>query len=363
MLEEVINFLGESESALPLDLLGVFPELFLFVVISTLLIVGSSYSTSPSNGYPIMVRPIAWLALYSLILTLLLNLNNPINSELLFSGSLLLDDLTSFVKTVVLISSAACLAVSLDYLKKERVHAFEFSVLILFTVVGTLLLVSSYDLISFYLSIEMISLSSYVLATFKRQSAFSTESGLKYFLLGAFSSGLLLFGTALIYGITGSTNFGQISLFVAGLSDLSIAMSSGLITGVVFIGVALMFKITAAPFHMWAPDVYEGAPTIVSTFFAVVPKIAILGFLLRFFVASFYDLADFWQQLVIFSSLSSMIIASLVALRQRKLKRFFAYSSVGHVGYLLVGCSTGTTEGITSMLVYTVIYIVMTLNA
>jgi NADH-quinone oxidoreductase subunit N len=152
MLEEVINFLGESESALPLDLLGVFPELFLFVVISTLLIVGSSYSTSPSNGYPIMVRPIAWLALYSLILTLLLNLNNPINSELLFSGSLLLDDLTSFVKTVVLISSAACLAVSLDYLKKERVHAFEFSVLILFTVVGTLLLVSSYDLISFYLS-------------------------------------------------------------------------------------------------------------------------------------------------------------------------------------------------------------------
>ena len=363
MLNEVINFLNESQSQLPLDLLGVFPELFLFVVISTLLLVGSSYSTSVSNGYPIMVKPIAWLSLYSLFLTLLLNLNNPVNSELLFSGSLLLDDVTSFVKTVILISSAACLAVSLDYLKKERVHAFEFSVLILFTIVGTMLLISSYDLISFYLSIEMISLSSYVLASFKRQSAFSTESGLKYFLLGAFSSGLLLFGTALIYGITGSTNFGQIALFVAGLSELSLASSSGLITGVVFIGVALMFKITAAPFHMWAPDVYEGAPTIVSTFFAVVPKIAILGFLLRFLVTSFYDLADFWQQLIVFSSLSSMVIASLVALRQRKLKRFFAYSSVGHVGYLLIGCSTGTVEGITSMLIYTVIYIVMTLNA
>lgn len=246
---------------------------------------------------------------------------------------------------------------------EDKMLDYEFSQLILLSTLGMMLLVGSGDLIMLYLAIELLSLSFYVLASIKRHSQHSTEAGLKYFLLGAFSSGLLLFGTALIYGITGSTNFGQISLFVAGLSDLSIAMSSGLITGVVFIGVALMFKITAAPFHMWAPDVYEGAPTIVSTFFAVVPKIAILGFLLRFFVASFYDLADFWQQLVIFSSLSSMIIASLVALRQRKLKRFFAYSSVGHVGYLLVGCSTGTTEGITSMLVYTVIYIVMTLNA
>ena len=280
---------GESEASLPLDLLGVFPELFLFVVISTLLIVGSSYSTSSSK---LSYYGSTYCMVSNLLINfnLVVNLNNPINSALLFSGSLLLDNLTSFIKTIILISSAACLAVSLDYLKKERVHAFEFSVLILFVIVGALLLISSYDLISFYLSIEMISLSSYVLATFKRQSAFSTESGLKYFLLGAFSSGLLLFGTALIYGITGSTNFGQISLFVAGLSDLSIAMSSGLITGVIFIGVALMFKITAAPFHMWAPDVYEGAPTIVSTFFAVVPKIAILGFLLRFFVASFYDL-------------------------------------------------------------------------
>ena len=147
-----INFLGESEASLPLDLLGVLPELFLFVVISTLLIVGASYSTSSLNNYPIMVRPIAWLAIYSLILTLLLNLNNPINSALLFSGSLLLDDITSFIKTIILISSAACLAVSIDYLKKERVHAFEFSILILFVVVGTLLLISSYDLISFYFS-------------------------------------------------------------------------------------------------------------------------------------------------------------------------------------------------------------------
>jgi len=251
----------------------------------------------------------------------------------------------------------------MEYMKKERLHSFEYPILILLVMVGTLLLVSSYDLISFYLSIEMISLSSYVLACFKRESAFSTEAGLKYFLLGAFSSGLLLFGTSLIYGTTGSTNFGEIALFVAGLSEFSLATSTGLITGIIFIGVALLFKLTAAPFHMWAPDVYEGAPTIVSTFFAVVPKIAILAFLLRFFVSSFYELADFWQQLIVLSSLASMIIGSLVALRQRKLKRFFAYSSVGHVGYLLVGVSTGTTEGITSLLVYVLIYIVMTLNA
>merc|ERR1711907_628030 len=171
------------------------------------------------------------------------------------------------------------------------------------------------DLLTMYLGIEMSSLCLYALAAFTRKSAFSTEAGLKYFILGAFASGILLFGMSLIYGLTGTTNYEDLAKILIGAYASDVTIPNGLVIGMVFIIVALLFKATAAPFHMWAPDVYEGSPTIVSTFFAVVPKIAILGFLLRFLVTSFYDLADFWQQLIIFSSLSSMVIASLVALR------------------------------------------------
>jgi len=349
--------------SLQISLLSVLPELFLFLAISVLLLVGSSYSTSKRHGYPMLVKPIAWITIFALGLAFLLVINNPVPHQIIFSGDLIVDNFTNFVKAVVLLSSIACLAVSLDYIKQERIHAFEYSILILFAVVGMLLLVSSYDLITLYLAIEMVSLSSYVLATFKRQSAFSTEAGLKYFILGAFSSGLLLFGSSMVYGLTGTTNFGQISQYLSGTSGDPELISTGLVIGVLFIGMALLFKATAAPFHMWAPDVYEGAPTIVSTFFAVVPKIAILGLFIRLFMFSFYDLVGFWQQLLVFSSLTSMVLAALIALKQRKLKRFFAYSSVGHVGYLLVGFSTGTLEGIYAMLIYSIIYIVMTLNA
>lgn len=347
---------------LPLDLVSVFPELFLFVAISTLLLVGSAYSTSEGHGSPIMVQPITWLAFFSLILTLCLHLNGS-STGVFFSGAFLLDDVTYFIKSVVFVSSAACLLVSMSYLEKEHVHAFEFSILILLTVVGGMILISAHDLVTFYLSIEMISLSSYVLATFQRKSAYSTEAGLKYFLLGAFASGLLLFGIALIYGLTGTTNMSQLALFASGLSSLSIETSSGLVTGMVFIVVSLLFKVTAAPFHMWAPDVYEGSPMPVATYFAVVPKIAILAFLLRFCYSSLYSLADSWVNLIILASVSSMIVSALAALQQKRLKRFFAYSSIGHVGYLLIGCATGNVDGISSLLVYTVIYVIMTLNA
>jgi len=357
------NFSDFTLTSLPMDLISVFPELFLFLAISVLLLVGSSYSTSKNHGYPMLVKPVAWLTMFALFLAFLLVINNPYSYNIVFSGALIIDNFSNFVKGVVLLSSIACLAVSLDYIKNERIHAFEYSILILFAVVGMLLLVSSYDLITLYLAIEMVSLSSYVLATFKRQSAFSTEAGLKYFILGAFSSGRLLFGSSMVYGLTGTTNFGNISAFLTISPDEISLVSIGLVIGVLFIGMALLFKATAAPFHMWAPDVYEGSPTIVSTFFAVVPKIAILGLFLRLFMFGFYGLAIFWQQLLIVCSLTSMILAALIALKQRKLKRFFAYSSVGHVGYLLIGFSTGTIEGIYAMMVYTVIYIIMTLNA
>ena len=304
------NFSDFTLTSLPMDLISVFPELFLFLAISVLLLVGSSYSTSKNHGYPMLVKPVAWLTMFALFLAFLLVINNPYSYNIIFSGALIIDNFSNFVKGVLLLSSIACLAVSLDYIKNERIHAFEYSILILFAVVGMLLLVSSYDLITLYLAIEMVSLSSYVLATFKRQSAFSTEAGLKYFILGAFSSGLLLFGSSMVYGLTGTTNFGNISAFLT-LSPEEISLVSiGLVIGVLFIGMALLFKATAAPFHMWAPDVYEGSPTIVSTFFAVVPKIAILGLFLRLFMFGFYGLAIFWQQLLIICSFNLNDISS-----------------------------------------------------
>ena len=216
-----------SLGSLQISLLSVLPELFLFLAISVLLLVGSSYSTSKRHGYPMLVKPIAWITIFALGLAFLLVINNPVPHQIIFSGALIVDNFTNFVKAVVLLSSIACLAVSLDYIKQERIHAFEYSILILFAVVGMLLLVSSYDLITLYLAIEMVSLSSYVLATFKRQSAFSTEAGLKYFILGAFSSGLLLFGSSMVYGLTGTTNFGQISQYLSETSGDPELISTG----------------------------------------------------------------------------------------------------------------------------------------
>ena len=233
----------------------------------------------------------------------------------------------------------------------------------LFSIVGSMVVVSSYDLLTMYLGIEMSSLCLYALAAFTRRSAFSTEAGLKYFILGAFASGILLFGISLVLGLTGTTNYEDLAKLLVGSYQSDVMVPNGLTIGVIFIGCALLFKATAVPFHMWAPDVYEGAPTIVSTFFAVVPKIAVLGLFVRLFMYSFHDLMDSWQQVILISAALSMVVAAFTALTQRKIKRFLAYSSVGHVGYLLIGLSTGTVEGIQGLLIYTLIYVFMTLNA
>jgi NADH-quinone oxidoreductase subunit N len=234
--------------------------------------------------------------------------------------------------------------------------------LTLLSILGLLLLVSSNDLITAYLAIEMQSLSFYVLATFKRESAFSTESGLKYFILGAFSSGLILFGSSYIYGLTGSLNFTDLSILLDGFtfeSKLdSFSTLDGLKIFILFIVTGLLFKLAAAPFHMWSPDVYEGAPTSSTAIFAIVPKIAIFVLLTRIFHGSFYSLIDSWQQMIIFSAIISVVIGSFVALKQRKLKRLIAYSAISHVGYLLIAFSTGTFEGSQALFFYMVIYMI-----
>ena len=232
----------------------ILPELFILLSVSTLLLVGVQYSTSEKDGYPVVVKPIAWMVILVTFLAVLLVFNNSFNTTLLFNNLLIHDSLTNMVKAVLLMSTGACLLVSFNYIRQEKVHAFEFSLLMLFSILGSMVVVSSYDLLTMYLGIEMSSLCLYALAAFTRKSAFSTEAGLKYFILGAFASGILLFGMSLIYGLTGTTNYEDLAKILIGVYESGLDIPNGLVVGMVFIISALLFKATAAPFHMWAPD-------------------------------------------------------------------------------------------------------------
>jgi len=247
------------------------------------------------------------------------------------------------------------LIVSSRYLKIFKIFQIEYSILILCSILGMMVMISSNDLIVFYIGLELQSLSLYVLASFNRDQIKSSEAGLKYFVLSALSSGLLLYGCSLIYGFTGSTNFITISENVD-------STQLGLTFGIVFILVGLAFKISAVPFHMWAPDVYEGSPTSVTLFFAVVPKIAALTVFIRFLYVPFINMIDQWQIIIIFLSIASMIFGAIAAIGQKNLKRLIAYSSIGHMGFALAGLSSGTNEGIQSSIIYISIYLVMNLG-
>ena len=348
-----------------IDFQNLFPEIFLTTIGIVLLVYGVVFSTLQSKNYPILLTNISWLTLLSFIYSLFLLTNNPINNALLLYNTLLIDDFTTFIKAIILISSFFCIYISLNYTQQETVNAFECILLILFSTVSMLFLVSSSDFISMYLAVELQSLCFYVIAAIKRNSEFSTEAGLKYFMLGAFSSGLLLFGCSLIYGFTGVTNFSELSkIFTGGTQEILLSTSSlpACELGMVFLLVGFLFKIAAAPFHMWSPDVYEGAPTSVTAFFMITPKAAIMAVFLRIFFESFYDFFSSWQSLVIVSSIASLLIGSLAALSQTKIKRLLAFSSIGHVGYLLAGFACGTIEGTQALLIYLVVYIIMNIN-
>ena len=235
------------------------PEVFLVSASILLLVYGVVFSTSRQKSYPILAGNLSRLALLAIALTLLLVVNQPINAGVFFYQSLILDDLSSFLKTLILICSFTSIFISVDYLKQERLNSFEPVILILLSTASMLFMVSSYDFISMYLAIELQSLSFYVLAASKRDSEFSTEAGIKYFLLGAFSSGILLFGCSLIYGFTGLIHFEELAKLFSGISELSFFNSSGILLGILFLAVGFLFKLTAVPFHMWAPDVYEGS--------------------------------------------------------------------------------------------------------
>ncbi len=326
----------------------ILPELFLSLSIMTLLIVG----VFVKNSFKIINS----LTILCLIFAVALVLNQPQETTKIFNNSYLIDKFSMFMKILILVFTLFILTISRDYVKKNDIDKMEYPIIIISSTLGMLLMVSSYDLIVFYLGLELQSLCLYILASFKREDEKSTEAGLKYFVLSALASGLLLYGCSLIYGFTGSTNFEVISNNLDSSNKASIF-------GIVFIIVGLAFKISAVPFHMWTPDVYEGSPTSVTSFFALIPKIAALAVFIRFMYVPFINVIDQWQTIIIFLSIASMILGAVAAIGQNNIKRLMAYSSIGHMGYALAGLATGSNSGVQGTIIYLTIYLVMNLGA
>ena len=269
------------------------------------------------------------------------------------------DGFGDFMKMITLIGAALTLSMSCRYMEQENMARFEFPVLVLFATLGMMMMISAGDLISLYMGLELQSLSLYVIAAFRRDTLRSSEAGLKYFVLGALSSGMLLYGSSLVYGFAGTTSFAGLSEIFTAAAAAGEAPSIGVIVGLVFVAAGLAFKVSAVPFHMWTPDVYEGAPTPVTAFFATAPKIAAMALFVRVLMGPFEPLVDQWQQIVVFISLASMILGALAAINQTNIKRLMAYSSIGHIGYALVGLAAGTEDGIRGVAIYLAIYVFM----
>jgi NADH-quinone oxidoreductase subunit N len=327
------------------------PEIILACGAMVLLMIGAIIGEGST-------RLVSWLAIALLIVALIVMQVGGGERHLGLYGMFVTDAFALFMKSLVLIGSAVAILMGMRYNEDQGIARFEFPVLVLLSTTGMMAMVSANDLITLYLGLELQNLALYVVAAFNRDSVRSTEAGLKYFVLSALSSGLLLYGASLVYGFTGTTGFPEIAALVSAASP----PSTGVIIGLVFVVVGLAFKVSAVPFHMWTPDVYEGAPTPVTAFFAVAPKIAALALFVRFMVEPFGSLVAEWRQLIIFLSIASMVLGAVAAIAQESIKRLMAYSSINHVGYALVGLATGTANGIRGVLVYMTIYLVMNLG-
>lgn len=336
------------------DFAPALPEILLAAGSMALLMLGAFREDNERNAVSVL-----WLAVLLMVVAgVLVALQGPAR-QVIFTGSFVVDVYGRFLKLLVLAGSAGALVLSLGYLSRAKLLRFEIPVLVLLATTGMLMMVSASDLIALYLSLELMSLALYVLAAVRRDQLRSSEAGLKYFVLGALSSGMLLYGLSLIYGFTGSTAF---SALAAGLKEPGAGESLVLVIGLVFLLVGIAFKISAVPFHMWTPDVYEGAPTPVTAFFAAAPKVAAFALLVRLLYEAFPSIAPKWQQIIVFLSIASMLLGAFAAIGQTNIKRLLAYSSIGHVGFALVGLAAGTETGAASVLIYLAIYLVMTLG-
>ena len=324
------------------------PEIFLSLSIFSILMLGVFIKKS----FNIVFN----LTSLILILTIAIILNNPNNEVKIFLDSFIRDSFSNYFKILILISSLFVLNSSKNFITENNLDKFEYPIIILLSILGMFFMVSSNDLILFYLGLELQSLSLYILASIDRDNLRSSESGIKYFVLSALSSGLLLYGCSLLYGFTGSTNF---DLIANQLTKENV----GAVFAMVFILVGLAFKVSAVPFHMWTPDVYEGAPTSITNYFAVVPKVAGLALLIKFMLIPFSNILLEWQTILIFISIASMILGAVAAIVQKNIKRLLAYSSIGHIGYALAGVATGEISGYESSIIYISIYVIMNIGA
>ena len=329
-------------------LLPALPEIFLACAAMALLMIGAYLGIK-------VARLILGLAILMLVCTGAIIFLLPSGKVETFGGSFVLDDFAKFLKVLSLTGSAVTLLLSIEFLETESRRIFEYAILVLLSTIGMMVLISAADLIMLYLGLELMSLALYVVAASDRDNAKSTEAGLKYFVLGALSSGMLLYGASLIYGFTGTVSF-------VGIAAAAKQGSIGLVFGLVFLLAGLCFKVSAVPFHMWTPDVYEGAPTPVTAFFASAPKVAAMAVFTRVALTAFPGITQQWQQVVVFVSIASMVLGSFAAIGQTNIKRLMAYSSIGHMGFALVGLAAGTAEGAQGVLVYVTIYVTMTLG-
>jgi NADH-quinone oxidoreductase subunit N len=326
----------------------VLPELVLAIGAMVLLMMGAwrgDQSTAALSGFAVML-----LILAGVVILLM-----PADKTVALGGSFVIDSFSRYLKLLVLVGSIGAILLSVEFLRDLQRRRFEYPILILLSTTGMLMLISAADLIALYLGFELMSLSLYVMAAIDRDNARSTEAGLKYFVLGALSSGMLLYGASLIYGFTGTVSF-------AGIAQAAGDGGLGLTFGLVFLFAGLCFKVSAVPFHMWTPDVYQGAPTSVTAFFAAAPKVAAIAIFMRVSISAFPGIAPQWQQIIVFVSIASMALGSFAAVGQRNIKRLMAYSSIGHMGFALVGLAAGTSDGIQGVLVYMAIYVAMTLG-
>src|SRR5579864_2233783 len=330
------------------DFLPALPEMVLAGAAMLLLLIGVFRGEGST-------KLVSWLSVLVLIGILALTARFGSTRQVAFYGMFITDPFALFMKALVLIGSAVSVVMSIRYNEEHGIGRFEFPVLILLATTGMMVMVSANDLITLYLGLELQSLALYVVASFDRDSVRSSEAGLKYFVLGALSSGMLLYGASMIYGFAGTTSFAALAKLLTGAGT----PSAGLIIGIVLVAVGLAFKVSAVPFHMWAPDVYEGAPTPVTAFFSVAPKMAAIALFMRFLIEPFGAMLGEWRQIIVFLSVASMVLGAVAAIAQTNIKRLMAYSSIGHIGYALIGVAAATPAGIRGVLVYMAIYLFM----
>ena len=339
------------------DLGPAITEIFLICVALALLMIGAFREEEQDSQ-----RFVSSLAIMALLVALFMIWVGDKETAITFGSLFITDGFAAFLKALVLIGAAVCLIMTPNFLEREGVNKFEYSVLALFATIGMMMMISANSLISLYVALELQSLPLYVMTAFNRDKLRASEAGLKYFVLGALASGLLLYGCSMIYGFTGTLSFpGLASALSPDIMDGE-TISIGVVIGLVFVAAGLAFKLAAVPFHMWTPDVYEGAPTPIAAFLAAAPKVAAMGLTIRVFYQPFGDWVGQWQQIVVFIAIASMLLGAFAAIGQSNIKRLLAYSGIGHIGFALVGLSAGTEKGVYSVLVYLAIYLAMTLG-